>query len=166
VSARLKTYLATCALAASAIVPPALAAEHLSPIRLSPGELAAQQKGGAGAGTSGVKGIQTIVLSGDPNAAGPYAIEIIVPPNTKIAAHHHRDDRTAVVVSGEWYFGYGSKADASSTKRLPPGSFYTEPGGAPHFAITHAQPAAVVITGVGPTDTVYEVVKDDPRGRR
>jgi uncharacterized RmlC-like cupin family protein len=161
----LNRVLAAGALAALTVAPPVLAAQHLAPTRLNPDEIAALQKGGAGAGTSGVKGIQTIVLAGDPNAAGPYTIEIIVPANTRIAAHHHRDDRAAVVVSGDWFFGYGSVANAGATKRLTRGSFYTEPGGAPHFALTHAKPAAVIITGAGPTDTVYEVVKDDPRGR-
>jgi len=42
--------------------------------RLTPNEIAAMVKGGAGAGTSGVVGIRTTVLSGDPTLAGPYTI--------------------------------------------------------------------------------------------
>jgi hypothetical protein len=34
-------------------------------IRLTPGEIAAREAGGAGAGTSGVAGIKTTVLLGD-----------------------------------------------------------------------------------------------------
>lgn len=110
---------------------------------------------GAGAGTSGVQGIETTVLSGDPTRSGPYAIEIRVPPHTRIAAHSHRDDRFAVVISGAWFFGYGNMADSTRTKELSPGAFYTEPAAAPHYAFTRTLPAVVYITGFGPTNTMY-----------
>ena len=134
-------------------------------LRLTPAEIAATVKGGAGAGTSGVAGIRTTTLSGDPSAAGPYTIEIRVPANTQIAAHAHRDDRSAVVVSGTWFFGYGAKASRAATRALAPGSFYTEPGGKPHFAMTGAEPAVVYITGIGPTSTQY-VDSLPPRPRK
>jgi len=123
--------------------------------RLTPAEIGALSKGGAGTGTSGVAGIQTIVLSGDPKTAGPYTIEILVPAHTRIAAHRHRDDRAAVVVSGLWYFGYGEQADETKVKALGPGSFYTEPADTAHYALTKDDPAAVIITGFGPSDTRY-----------
>jgi hypothetical protein len=63
--------------------------------RLTAAQVDATARGAGGAGTSGVSGVQTTVLSGDPNAPGPYAIEIRVPPHTRIAAHRHRDNRTA-----------------------------------------------------------------------
>jgi hypothetical protein len=131
--------------------------------RLTPADIAAMAKGGAGAGTSGVSGIQTTVLSGDPTAAGPYTIALRVPAHTKIAAHTHRDDRAAVVVSGTWFFGYGPNADESGLRALEPGSFYTEPANAPHFAMTKDEPATVYITGLGPTDTHYIDAVTDPR---
>lgn len=124
-------------------------------LRLTPAEIAGMAKGGAGAGTSGVSGIQTTVLSGDPSRPGPYTIEIRVPPDTSIAAHSHRDDRTAIVVAGTWYFGYGQQASGDLLKALPPGSFYSEPSGQAHFAMTKSEPARVYITGFGPTDTHY-----------
>ena len=124
-------------------------------LRLTPAEIAALGKGGAGPGSSGVAGIQTSVLAGDPTKPGPYTIRLWAPANTRIAAHSHRDDRTAVVVSGTWYFGYGDKADEAQVKALPPGSFYTEPAGDHHFALTRDEPVVVYIFGYGPTDTVY-----------
>lgn len=124
-------------------------------LRLTPTEIAGMAKGGAGVGTSGVAGIQTTILNGDPSRNGPYTIEIRVPPNTHIAAHSHKDDRTAVVVSGTWYFGYGQQASEQLVKSLPPGSFYAEPKGLAHFAMTKSEPARVYITGYGPTDTEY-----------
>jgi quercetin dioxygenase-like cupin family protein len=134
-------------------------------IRLTPNEITAKEVGGAGAGTSGVAGIQTTVLLGDPTKPGLYTIRISVPANTTIQAHTHRDNRSATVISGTWYFGYGSVADGASTKPLPAGSFYTEPGGVAHFALTKAEPVVVYITGFGPTDTVYVNAANDPRSK-
>lgn len=132
-------------------------------LRLDPGDIAALAKAGAGAGTSGVAGIQTTVLLGDPSAAGPYTIALRVPPHTVIAAHTHRDNRSAVVVSGTWWFGYGPANTPDRLKALSPGSFYTEPAGEAHFARTGDEAAVVYITGVGPTDTRYLEAGLDPR---
>lgn len=116
----------------------------------------------AGAGTSRADGIETRLLSGDPAMQGLYTISIRVPPNTSIAAHTHRDDRTAVVVAGLWHFGYGKTASKQQTRALTVGSFYTEPAGDPHFAWTGPEGATVYITGFGPTDTRYLRATDDP----
>jgi quercetin dioxygenase-like cupin family protein len=126
-----------------------------SQLRLTPSEIDSMQAHDSGAGTSGVAGIRTTVIAGDPTRDGPYTIRLSIPANTKIQAHTHRDDRTAIVVSGVWYFGYGPVAGAAAEKALPPGSFYTEPGGVAHFAETKADPVVAYITGNGPTDTVY-----------
>jgi quercetin dioxygenase-like cupin family protein len=140
------------------------AAQAATPeLRLTPTEIAALAKGGAGPGSSLVAGIQTSVLSGDPTKPGPYTIKLWAPPNTRIAAHSHRDERSTVVVSGTWYFGYGEMADEAKVKALPPGSFYTEPAGEAHFALTKAEPVVVYISGYGPTDTVYVDLAATPR---
>jgi quercetin dioxygenase-like cupin family protein len=134
----------------------------LAQARLTAAEVDAAARTGAGAGTSGISGVQTTVLSGNPTAPGSYAIEIRVPPHTRIASHRHRDNRTALVVSGEWHFGYGEKADEAAARTLVPGSFYTEPAGDAHFAFTADLPTVVYITGQGPTDTTYVVAADVP----
>jgi uncharacterized RmlC-like cupin family protein len=140
-------------------------ASVIDQIRLTAGEITAREAGGAGAGTSGVAGIQTTVLLGDPTKPGLYTIRLSIPANTTIQAHAHRDDRSAIVMSGTWHFGYGSVANAAATKPLPPGSFYTEPGGVAHFALTRAEPVVVYITGFGPTNTVYLNAANDPRDK-
>ena len=132
-------------------------------IRLTPDEIDAQVAHGAGAGTSGIAGIRTTVLAGDPTKVGLYTIRLNVPAHTQIAAHSHRDDRTAVVISGTWYFGYGLTATDSAKIALPQGSFYSEPGGVAHFAETKDEAVVVYITGYGPTDTSYVNPDDDPR---
>ncbi|MET0238939.1 MAG: cupin domain-containing protein [Sphingobium sp.] len=147
------------ALAAIALLAAAPASAALKPARLTPAQIAAVKSGGAGAGTSGIVGIESVVLAGDPTKAGLYTIEIRVPPHTRIAAHKHRDDRTSVVVSGKWYIGYGDTAADDEAQLLLPGGFYTEPAGALHFAHTKDEPAAVIVTGYGPTDTIYTAVR-------
>lgn len=77
----------------------------------------------------GTSGIATRMLHGNPAGTGPYTTAITVPPNTHIAAHSHREDRSAIVVSGAWHFGYGAVATDAGTKALPAGSFHTEPAG-------------------------------------
>jgi len=141
-----------------ALVSPVLAATGVaqtSELRLTPEEVAALPGVGPGTGTSGVNGVQSRILAGNPAKAGPYTIEIRVPPHTRIAAHGHKDDRSAVVVAGLWYFGYGNVAADALVRPLPPGSFYTEPAGVVHFAQTRDAPATVYISGFGPTSTDY-----------
>jgi len=123
--------------------------------RLTPAEISKIPSSGASAGTSGVSGIQTRVLKGDPNKMGLYTIQLTVPANTTIQAHTHPDDRVATVVSGTWNIGYGSRFDEKKLKALAPGSFYTEPPGGAHFARTGNQEVVLQITGFGPTGTTY-----------
>jgi pimeloyl-ACP methyl ester carboxylesterase/quercetin dioxygenase-like cupin family protein len=118
---------------------------------------------GAGTGSSGVAGIRTVVLKGDPDRPGLYTIMLHVPAKTRIAAHDHPDDRVATVVSGTWYFGYGDRFDAAALKALPPGSYYTEPPNRKHFAETRDEPVIVQITGFGPSATEYVDPGSDPR---
>lgn len=123
-------------------------------VRLSAADIAALPSTGPGPGTSGVAGIRTAVLDGDPLLAAPYTIALFVPAHTRIAAHRHRDARSVVVVEGEWHFGYGDDA-GGATAALGAGAFYTEPADVPHFAYTTEHPATLYITGTGPTDTRF-----------
>jgi pimeloyl-ACP methyl ester carboxylesterase/quercetin dioxygenase-like cupin family protein len=132
-------------------------------VRLNPAEFKFPQHGNPGTGSSGIGGIETVVLKGDPDQPGVYTIMLRVPPHTRIAAHAHRDDRVATVVSGTWHIGYGDKFDQAKLKALPPGSFYTEPPGEPHFAETGDEAVVVQITGVGPSSTDYTDPSQDPR---
>jgi len=131
--------------------------------RLTPAEYVFPPRGNPGTGSSGVAGIQTVVLKGDPDQAGVYTIMLRVPAHTRIAAHSHRDDRVATVISGAWRIGYGDRFDESKLEALPPGSYYTEPPGQNHFAETGDEPAVVQITGFGPSSTDYVDHGNDPR---
>jgi len=88
------------------------------------------------AGTSGVSGIRTVGLKGDPDRAGLYTIMLQVPAHMRTASHDHQDNRVATVVAGTWFLGYGEAFDPAQLKAVPPGSFYTEPAKHAHFAET------------------------------
>jgi hypothetical protein len=47
-------------------------------------------------------------------------------------------------------------------KKLPVGSFYTEPPGANHFAMTKVEEAVVYVTRTGPAGTAYANSAEDP----
>ena len=131
--------------------------------RITPGEFTFPNQGNPGTGSSGVSGIETVVLKGNPDLAGVYTILLRVPAHTRIAEHSHRDDRVATVISGIWHIGYGDTFDETKLKALPPGSFYTEPPSQNHFAETGDEPVVVQITGFGPSSTDYVDPSQDPR---
>jgi quercetin dioxygenase-like cupin family protein len=115
-----------------------------------------------GAGGSGNAKVKVVTILGDASKPGPYAQLLEVGPHAQIAAHHHAGERIGTVLKGTWRFGYGAAFSAAALKTLPPGSVYTEPSGAGHFASTGDEPVIVLITGTGPTDTVYENPADEP----
>jgi hypothetical protein len=94
VKARLSCCVAVCTLLLTAATAPSDSRR-----RLGPDEALALPVVAAGAGTSGLPSIETRQLHGDPARPGLYTISIKAPPNTQIAAHTHRDERTAVVHS-------------------------------------------------------------------
>lgn len=115
-----------------------------------------------GQGSSNNSSVQEVVILGDPSKPGVYSVLLKVAPNTRIAAHHHDGNRVGTVLEGTWRIGYGSTFDESALKVLPAGSIYSEPNQGPHFARTADEAVVVQITGMGPTDTVYEDPSNDP----
>lgn len=144
---------------AAAAAPPA---PTLRQMRMTPADVRATSFDGGQAGGSGVAGVHTSVLFGDPAKAGFFTILLFVPARTTIQAHSHRDDRMAAVVSGNWLFGYGDRFDQKLLKTLPQGSVYSEPAGVDHFARTTDTAVIVEISGYGPTDTRYFDPANDP----
>src|ERR1700726_3072918 len=113
-----------------------LCAQSLPEMRMLPEEMRGGAVDGNQIGSSGLAGVHTKVVFGDPSKVGFYTILLFVPAHTTIQGHTHRDDRVAVVVSGEWHLGDGTQFHAKLQKTLPPGSVYSEPGGDNHFAQT------------------------------
>lgn len=131
-------------------------------LRITPGEVNWPAPTAGGVGTSGVSGIQTVMLKGDPSKPGVYTMLLRVGPGIRIQAHSHADDRVATVISGTWHFGYGREFNEGALKELPVGSVYTEPPNANHFAATRDEGAVVQITGYGPSGTTYVDPANDP----
>jgi hypothetical protein len=69
----------------------------LAEMRMTPGEVRANQTHAENIGSSKLAGVSTKVLLGDPSKPGFYTIILSVPARTKIAAHTHRDDHVATV---------------------------------------------------------------------
>lgn len=127
--------------------------EASSALRLTPREIDALPSIDAGIGTSGVAGIQTRALMGNPAKAGAYTLQLNIPSHTRIESHAHPDDRNVTVISGKWSFGFGTRFEETELKELTPGSFYTEPANIPHFARTGDTPVVIHISGFGPSGT-------------
>ena len=112
------------------------------------------------------QGLETMFVAGDGNQTGLYSLMFKVPAQTAIPPHSHPDDRSCFVLVGVWFFGYGTVRDEAQLKVLPPGSNYTEPAGAVHFAGTQDEEAIVECTGIGPTGTTFFNPADDPRNKK
>jgi len=154
-----------CALVGTLLAYGVLGDQSPSKMRLLPSEMLAGTPDGNQIGSSGLAGVHTKVLFGDPAKPGFYSILLFVPANTMIQAHSHRDDRMATVVSGAWYFGYGNHFDAKALKALPAGSVYSEPAAQNHFARTASEDVVVHISGYGPTDTRYFDPANEPKSK-
>src|SRR5580700_7176814 len=161
---RVKKGLLTVALFVVAVSP--MIAQSLPPMRMTPAEIKNSSFDTNQIGSSGLAGVHTKVLFGDPSKAGFYSILLFVPAHVAIQAHTHRDNRVATVVSGEWRFGYGDHFDVKRLKTLPPGSVYSEPGCVEHFAQTTDTAVVIQISGYGPTDTKYFDPANDPAANR
>jgi quercetin dioxygenase-like cupin family protein len=94
-------------------------------------------------------------MLGNSKKEGPYVHRVRFPKGRIVQAHSHPDDRTYTVLSGTWYIGWGDVYDESKLTALPPGSFYTEPAGVPHFIATPDGETVVEVHGMGPTSATF-----------
>jgi quercetin dioxygenase-like cupin family protein len=97
-------------------------------------------------------GPELAVLYGDPSKAGVYVQRVRFPAGFKLMPHFHPDEwRTGVVLSGSYYFGIGEQWDESKLRLYPPGTFFSEPKGRPHFVWAKDGEVMVQFTAMGPT---------------
>ncbi len=104
-----------------------------------------------------VPGVVTVdfIGSGAGAGTGQYVYRVKFPPQFKMQAHGHPDERTYVVMSGTIYIGWGEKFDEGKLKALPSGSYWVEPAHVLHFLTTKDEVAVLHITGTGPTAVNY-----------
>jgi quercetin dioxygenase-like cupin family protein len=100
-------------------------------------------------------GLETAVLAGDPNGPGMYAERVRMPAKLRLAPHSHLDQvRMITVLSGTLYFAFGEVFDDSKLKPLPAGTFFVEPKGMAHYAMTKDE-VILQLDAIGPTGTLY-----------
>ena len=107
-------------------------------------------------------GSSTVKLFGDPTAAGLYVTRTLIPHETKTIPHVHTDARTVTVLLGVCYYGRGEEFDESRVIPMPPGSFFTEPAGVPHYIWAKDGDVIVQTTAVGPSTTQLIPVRRSP----
>ena len=127
----------------------------MAPQRVTPAEIPWSQATTFQQGSGMQPGLKTVFVTGDGKENELYSLVFKVPANTSIQPHTHPDERSCFVLSGLWYFGYGTVREETKLKALPPGSNYTEPANTAHFAGTKEQEAIVECTAVGPTGTTF-----------
>ena len=97
-------------------------------------------------------GLETAVSCGDPSKPGVYVLRVKFPAGFKLMPHFHPDEwRTGIVLTGNYYFGLGEQWDESKLTAYPPGTFFSEPKGAPHFVWAKDGEVIIQITAMGPT---------------
>ena len=101
---------------------------------------------------------RTTILLGDPKTEGLYVTRTFIPKGKQIIPHTHSDSRTVVVLSGTCYYGLGEEFDENRMVAMPPGSFYTEPAGIPHFTWAKNSDVIIQTTAIGPSGT--QIVPD------
>lgn len=108
------------------------------------------------------KGMQLVVLAGDPSKEGPFVLRVMVPPNTVIAPHTHKTAENLTVISGDFYHGHGDKVDKSSGTELHTGGFVYLPAKHSHYLWTENEATVLQVTGTGPFGVDYINPADDP----
>ncbi len=115
--------------------------------------------------TTFVPGVQMAVLSGDPNASGPYSLRLKMVGGNQIAPHWHPQDENLTVISGTLQVGMGDKFDASALKSLPVGSHALVPKEMRHYAKASGE-TVIELYGEGPFAINYVNPADDPRNAK
>jgi hypothetical protein len=97
-------------------------------------------------------GPSTAVLYGNPSKPGVFVMRAKFPAGHKVTPRWRPDEwRTAVVLSGTFYYAVGEQWDESKLKAYPPGTFFAHPSKHPHFAWAKDGEVIIQFTAMGPT---------------
>jgi hypothetical protein len=97
-------------------------------------------------------GPETAVLYGDPTKPGVFVMRVRFPQGYKVMPSWRPDPwRTAVVLSGTFYYGIGEQWDEAKLAAYPLGTFFAHPARHPHFAWAKDGEVIVQFTAMGPT---------------
>ena len=95
------------------------------------------------------KGVQMVVLEGDPKLEGLFTLRLKAPAGFALAPHTHPTDERVTVLEGSVSVGFGQATDRAAAKSFGPGSFYVNPANVAHFVFSE-EGATLQITGEGP----------------
>ena len=96
---------------------------------------------------------ETSILYGDPEKAGPYAIQLKWKAGNMSRPHYHPNDRFIMVVKGTWWLGTGPKFDPASTVPVPAGSYVVHYGKGIHYDGAKDGDTIIMLHGMGPATT-------------
>jgi quercetin dioxygenase-like cupin family protein len=109
-------------------------------------------------------GARIAAMQGSSSKPGPYVVRVQFPPNYRVPAHSHSDNRTYTVLSGTLYEAKGATFDEARLERKPAGSFEFYVAGDRHFDATGNDGVVLQIQGYGPSALTYVDPLQDPRG--
>jgi hypothetical protein len=107
-------------------------------------------------------GAKVAVVSGDPTKAGPFTIQIDMPPDYAIRPHHHPTIEEVRLIEGTLHLGHGPKYDQKAMKAVAPDQPVSLPAKQPHY-VHAASRVLVEVKSTGPFEVTYVDPKDDPR---
>jgi len=110
-------------------------------------------------------GSQFAVLSGNPNAAGPFVFRFKMPDGYKIMPHWHPTQENVTVLSGELHVGMGNKFEEGGMNALPAGAFAAIPARHHHYAMAKGE-TVIQVHATGPFKLIYVSPADDPSKKK
>src|SRR5262245_51829128 len=109
-------------------------------------------------------GAKLAVVEGNPSAAGPFTMRLLMPGGYHIPPHFHPATEHVTVLEGTFKVGMGERFNAASMKELPAGAFAALDAGVRHFAEAEGR-TIIQLHGIGPWGLMYVNPADDPRKR-
>ena len=94
-------------------------------------------------------GVETVVLEGDPRAAGIFTLRLRAPAGTRLPPHTHPQPERVTVLQGAIGVGFGRQFEPGLLKVFRAGDYYVNPPGAAHF-VSFVEDAVLQVTGQGP----------------
>jgi glyoxylase-like metal-dependent hydrolase (beta-lactamase superfamily II)/quercetin dioxygenase-like cupin family protein len=96
-----------------------------------------------------VPGLEFAVVDGNAQGEGEYIVAMRYRAGTAVPVHMHPEEMRLIVARGQFYVGFGDRADTAGTKALSPGSVVVMPKGSHHFEGATTD-AVVLVFGKGP----------------
>ncbi len=112
------------------------------------------------------KGMQLVVLNGDPSKPGPFVLRVKFPPHTIVAPHTHATAENLTALSGSLYHDMGKTLDKARGVKVETTGFVYLPPDMPHSVWTTDEESIIQVTGTGPFGLNYINPADDPSKAR